>query len=46
MKDTAFFHYLYYHQAEDTPDKIDFDIFTRVVAVLERVIADFIGVIQ
>nr|WP_293104958.1 M28 family peptidase [Okeania sp. SIO2F4] len=46
VTDTAFLRYPYYHQPEDTPDKIDFDRFTRVVAGLERVIADFVGVIN
>lgn len=38
VTDTAPFRYPYYHTPEDTPDKIDFDRFTRVVAGLERVI--------
>jgi len=46
VTDTAFFRYSYYHQPDDTIDKINFDRFTRVVAGLERVIADFVGVIQ
>ncbi|MEB3341533.1 M28 family peptidase [Okeania sp.] len=46
VTDTAFLRYPYYHQPEDTIDKIDFDRFTRVVVGLERVIADFVGVIS
>ncbi len=46
VTDTAFFRYPYYHQPEDTLDKVDFDRFTRVVAGLERVIADLVGVIN
>lgn len=46
VTDTAFFRYPYYHQPEDTLDKVDFDRFTRVVAGLARVIADLVGVIK
>ena len=40
ITDTAPFRYPHYHQATDTPDKIDFDSMTRLVAALQFVIAD------
>lgn len=40
VTDTAPFRYLYYHSAEDTPEKIDYERLARVVAGLEAVIAD------
>ena len=36
--DTAMYRYPHYHEAEDTPDKIDFDRTARVVRGLEKVI--------
>lgn len=43
VTDTAPFRYPYYHAVEDTPDKINYDRLARVVAGLERVIADLSG---
>ncbi len=40
ITDTAVFRYPYYHQPEDTPEKIDFDRMARVVKGLEKVIDD------
>lgn len=44
VTDTAPFRYPHYHLKSDTPDKIDFERTARVVAGLERVIADLAGV--
>jgi hypothetical protein len=38
VTDTAPFRYPHYHAASDTPDKLDYDSMTRVVAGLDRVI--------
>ena len=38
VTDTAPFRYPHYHTASDTPDKLDYDSMTRVVAGLEKVI--------
>jgi Zn-dependent M28 family amino/carboxypeptidase len=43
VTDTAPFRYAYYHDAYDTPDKIDYDRTARVVAGLHRVVADLAG---
>ena len=40
ITDTAPFRYPYYHSATDTPDKIDYDSMTRVVAGVEGMIVD------
>ena len=40
VTDTAPFRYPYYHTAEDTPDKIDFDRFARSVAVVQDALID------
>ena len=40
ITDTAPFRYPYYHEPEDTPDKISYEHLTRVVSGLEQVIAD------
>lgn len=40
LTDTAPFRYPYYHTPEDTPDKVDYDRFARVVANLVPVIND------
>jgi hypothetical protein len=37
VTDTAVFRYPYYHDPEDTPDKLDFTRIARVVAGLEHV---------
>jgi hypothetical protein len=39
ITDTAPFRYPHYHQPTDTPDKLDYDSFARVVSGLEKVIA-------
>lgn len=46
ITDTAPFRYPYYHTLDDTPDKVDYDRFARVVAGLERAIADLSGLSQ
>jgi hypothetical protein len=38
ITDTAPFRYPYYHSANDTPDKLDYDRFTLVVGAMEKVI--------
>ena len=43
ITDTAPFRYPHYHELEDTPDKVDFGRLARVVAGLERVIAELAG---
>lgn len=43
VTDTAFLRYPYYHTAQDTPDKINFESMSRVVAGLEKVIGDLAG---
>lgn len=43
ITDTAPFRYPYYHTLDDTPDKVDYDCLARVVAGLERAIADLSG---
>ncbi len=40
ITDTAPFRYPYYHSANDTPDKLDYDRFTLVVRGMEKVIED------
>lgn len=40
ITDTAPFRYPYYHEPEDTPDKISYDGLTRVVSGIKHVIAD------
>ena len=44
ITDTALFRYPHYHLESDTPDKLDYDRFTRVVGGVERVVAEFAGV--
>ena len=41
ITDTAPFRYPYYHTAEDTPDKLNFDHMARVVSGVAGVIEDF-----
>jgi len=41
ITDTAPFRYPHYHQASDTPDKVDAESVARVVKGIERVIRDF-----
>ena len=40
VTDTAPFRYPYYHSANDTPDKLDYDRFTLVVSGMKRVIEE------
>src|SRR5919198_3353689 len=40
VTDTAPFRYPYYHSANDTPDKLDYDRFTLVVSGMHKVIED------
>jgi hypothetical protein len=40
VTDTAPFRYPYYHTAEDTPDKLDYDRFALVVSGMQKVIED------
>jgi hypothetical protein len=40
ITDTAPFRYPYYHSADDTPDKLDYDRFTLVVSGMDKVIED------
>lgn len=42
VTDTAPFRYPYYHTAEDTPDKLDYERLARVVAGLEKVVEDLL----
>jgi Zn-dependent M28 family amino/carboxypeptidase len=43
ITDTAPFRYRYYHTAEDTPDKLDFDRMARVVAAVKAIVGEFAG---
>jgi hypothetical protein len=43
VTDTAMFRYPHYHEAEDTPDKIDFEGMARVVRGLEKVIGELVA---
>lgn len=43
VTDTAMFRYAHYHEAEDTPDKVNFDRLARVVRGLDKVIAQLTG---
>lgn len=43
VTDTAPFRYPQYHTQGDTPDKVDYERLARVVAGLERVVADLSG---
>jgi hypothetical protein len=45
VTDTAPFRYPHYHSPEDTPDKINYDAMSRVVAGLEKVVGDLAGII-
>lgn len=40
VTDTAMFRYPYYHTKDDTPDKIDYERFARVMAGLEKVVGE------
>ena len=43
VTDTAPFRYPYYHTAEDTPDKLDYERCARVVHGLREVVAELSG---
>lgn len=43
ITDTAPYRYPYYHSADDTPDRIDYDRLARVVAGLETVVWGLVG---
>ncbi|MGK7928562.1 MAG: M28 family peptidase [Spirulina sp.] len=43
VTDTAPFRYPYYHTAQDTPDKVNYEYLARVMAGLERVIVDLVS---
>jgi hypothetical protein len=40
VTDTAFMRYPYYHTAEDTPDKLDYVRFTKVVSALAKTVLE------
>ena len=40
VTDTAPFRYLHYHEAEDTPEKLDYERMARVVAGIGRVVVN------
>jgi len=40
VTDTAFYRYPHYHEASDTPDKLDYETFARVVVGLAGVARD------
>jgi Zn-dependent M28 family amino/carboxypeptidase len=43
VTDTAMFRYPHYHRADDTPDKLDYDRTSRVVAGVTRVVRELAG---
>ncbi|GKS75526.1 M28 family peptidase [Acidovorax sp. SUPP950] len=43
VTDTAPYRYPYYHTAQDTPDKVDFDKLARVVSGLNSVVRDLVA---
>jgi hypothetical protein len=43
VTDTAPFRYPYYHTAQDTPDKLDYDRLARVMAGLEKVVEELVN---
>ena len=46
ITDTAFMRYPYYHTAQDTPDKLDYDSMARVVEGLAKTIVSLAGATQ
>ncbi|QNA90044.1 hypothetical protein G4G28_18900 [Massilia sp. Dwa41.01b] len=46
ITDTAFMRYPYYHTAQDTPDKLDYDSMARVVTGLAKTIVSLAGAAQ
>ena len=43
ITDTAFMRYPYYHTAQDTPDKLDYESMARVVEGLAKTIGALAG---
>jgi hypothetical protein len=43
VTDTALYRYPYYHQPDDTPEKIDYESFARVVSGIENVLSEMAG---
>jgi len=43
ITDTALYRYRWYHDPGDTPDRLDYDRMARVVAGLDRMLADLAG---
>jgi hypothetical protein len=43
VTDTAPFRYPHYHRPSDTPDRLDYERLARVVAGLEKVVAEWVG---
>ena len=46
VTDTGPFRYPYYHDSQDTPDKVDYDRMARVVAGLEKVVGQLVEVVK
>ena len=46
VTDTALFRYPHYHTPEDTPDKLDYDGFTRVTAGLAGAVGELVGLVK
>lgn len=44
VTDTAPYRYPFYHTADDTPDKVNWQKTAKVIAGLEKVVADLVGV--
>lgn len=44
VTDTAPYRYPFYHTSEDTPDQVDWERTAKVIAGLEKVVADLVGV--
>ena len=45
ITDTAPFRYPYYHTAQDTPDKLDYDRMARVVAGVDKILKELVELI-
>lgn len=46
VTDTGPFRYPYYHDSQDTPERIDYDRMARVVAGLEKVVGQLVEVVE
>lgn len=46
VTDTGPFRYPYYHDSQDTPEKVDYDRMARVVAGLEKVVGQLVEVVK